>query len=548
MNLKRYFNSFKITLAFIFYIIITFYIIFASLSNGSNSSAQSGFVGNAISDAVSVITNDKVDLKNDGKTDDFPESITLSTSKTEYTVGERDKITYAFSPEKDYSYIEPTFSSSNSLVVSVDDKGNLEFLSVGTATVTVSIKGSSVNESKTFTVTEDIFEPYFNIIKNDESFYVFNDESFYVFNDGVGNLYKLLYDTNLKYQSVDITVETLDGENAENSLEIIKTATDLFLYTKQAGNYNIKFKTEYVDFSGTHEFTKIFPLKIEKLNEESNAPIKPPFNFESENITLITNEIYKTDFSYQRVICSSDKDINAWSTDNKTKLAIYGKKVGTYKIVFYYVTKSGLQKTEIAVTVLQGVPEESSFKNGYDYIKINENLTLTPTGDGISFDASEFTWSSSNEKLATVENGVVKGKKFGKVTITATSKNIEGFSISYTFRVRHSYEHLVRKIIGHFLLFTALAFFATIVYYRLAELIFKNKKILFAIIITLLVGLLTALLSEFLQSGIFTIGRSSSIKDVFIDFSGYILGFIFIGIIYIAVNKIKKIKNNKNAR
>ncbi len=540
MSLKRYFNSFKITLAFIFYIIITFYIFFASLSNGSNSSAQSGFVGNAISDAVSVITNDKVDLKNDGKTDDFPESITLTTSKTEYTVGERDKITYAFSPEKDYSYIEPTFSSSNGLVVFVDDKGNLEFLSVGTATVTMNIKGSNVTASKTFTVTEDIFEPYFNIIKNDESFSVYND--------GVGNLYKLSYDTNLKYQTVQITVETQTGESAENALEIIKTGTGLFLYTKQAGNYNIKFKTEYVDFSGTHEYTKLFPLKIETLNENSNALITPPFSFESENITLVTNEVYKTDFSTQRVICSSEKDINVGLTDNGTKLAIYGKKVGTYNIRFYYITKSGLQKTEIAVKIIQGVPNESSFKNGYDYIKINENLTLTPTGDGISFDASEFTWSSSNEKLASVENGVVKGKKFGKVTITATSKSIEGFSISYTFRVRHSYEHLVRKIIGHFLLFTALAFFATIVYYRLAELIFKNKKILFAIIITLLVGLLTALLSEFLQSGIFTIGRSSSIKDVFIDFSGYLLGFIICGIIYLAVNKIKKIKNNKNAR
>ncbi|MBO5926257.1 MAG: VanZ family protein [Clostridia bacterium] len=98
--------------------------------------------------------------------------------------------------------------------------------------------------------------------------------------------------------------------------------------------------------------------------------------------------------------------------------------------------------------------------------------------------------------------------------------------LSSVFNVEGNYEFLIRKLIGHFLMFLLLAILGSIVYYRIVIISpFKRKRLFFALL-TLTAGLLTAIISELLQLNFFTIGRNASITDVLIDFSGFLLGFL----------------------
>ena len=98
--------------------------------------------------------------------------------------------------------------------------------------------------------------------------------------------------------------------------------------------------------------------------------------------------------------------------------------------------------------------------------------------------------------------------------------------ISNILNIEGDYELFVRKALGHFSFFLTLAIFASVVYYRLVEITFTKHQKLYHVIITLLVGMLTATLAEVFQLPIFVSGRSANIVDVLIDFSGFVLGFI----------------------
>ncbi len=98
--------------------------------------------------------------------------------------------------------------------------------------------------------------------------------------------------------------------------------------------------------------------------------------------------------------------------------------------------------------------------------------------------------------------------------------------ISTAFNINGNHEFLVRKLLGHFSVFIALAIFASVVYYRLVEIIFKTRITFYFTVFTLLAGLLTAIISEILQLPIFVNGRSAEIFDVLLDFFGYLLGFL----------------------
>ena len=56
-------------------------------------------------------------------------------------------------------------------------------------------------------------------------------------------------------------------------------------------------------------------------------------------------------------------------------------------------------------------------------LKIGDSITLVPTLSPSNATNQTITWTSSNDKIATVKNGVVTSKRSGTVTITAASNN-----------------------------------------------------------------------------------------------------------------------------
>ncbi len=111
-------------------------------------------------------------------------------------------------------------------------------------------------------------------------------------------------------------------------------------------------------------------------------------------------------------------------------------------------------------------------------------------------------------------------------TSTEQSNSVWDF-LAKIFNWGEEFKVFVRKFIGHFLMFLALAFFATIVYYKLSVLTFKKHVFVLSLIITLLIGFITACISELFQLEFFTDDRNASFLDVVIDFLGYLLGYGF---------------------
>ena len=94
------------------------------------------------------------------------------------------------------------------------------------------------------------------------------------------------------------------------------------------------------------------------------------------------------------------------------------KKAGKVKITYKVgkrTRKATLTVTDPTLPTAVAIPEVNTA------VKKGESVTLTPTvNEGAN--PGGYKWKSSNKKVATVKNGVVKFKKKGKVTITCTTK------------------------------------------------------------------------------------------------------------------------------
>lgn len=115
-------------------------------------------------------------------------------------------------------------------------------------------------------------------------------------------------------------------------------------------------------------------------------------------------------------------------------------------------------------------------------------------------------------------------------TDTINETNIDQFS------------SFVRKFIGHFSLFVVSGVLTTLsvkfIYYDL------SKNFVKFAIISSISGFFLAFLTEFIQ--LFVPGRSGELLDVLIDFSGYFLGLLLIGLIaYVCNRKISTLENQK---
>lgn len=95
---------------------------------------------------------------------------------------------------------------------------------------------------------------------------------------------------------------------------------------------------------------------------------------------------------------------------------------------------------------------------------------------------------------------------------------------------------IIRKLAGHFGIFVADAFFSTYAFHLFLKKELKHRNIIF-IGGSAIFGSIIASVSELVQ--IFTPQRYGSWLDILIDFSGYLLGLLFIISSLIFFNQIK---------
>ncbi len=545
---NKFFNN-KITVfSFIMYILLTVLIFTESLLSGAASRTQSGSVSEVISNVIEFLSGNTIKPSEDGKDNSlYPETISIVGGDGELKVGESYEMSYTLNPKNTYELSKVTLKSSDPSVIVIEKIIEENFIitavGVGTATITATDSFSKITESKTLTVGS---QEYFPIIsfENPLGFSSEDNSIYFSPSNNTGAVYSIDYKHSLTPDQITLSYD-------ESKCDAVLTKDKIYYYPKTTGNVTLSLTATFDNVNGKNQ-TKTYDYTV-LVKEKTLPSYSANFIYDEPEIAIKTDEVYKVNSNYQnfinglenaqkRIFYVIDEQLSKISLDGDF-VVISPKKVGSFTLTICYPSTSGLTVKQSVVTISQGVPKEIKIVAPSTHATKGTQIRLNVVGDGIKFSPQDFNWTVEGKDVTIGEIGNLVANKNGKVKVTAKHKTVEGFEATLTLTVRTSWHTTIRKLVGHFGLFLVLAVFASVVYYRLAEVKTPNKKWLFGSIFTVLAGIITAGLSEFFQSGLFVAGRAPSITDVMLDISGYLVGIcIFLLIFYIVY---KTIKNKK---
>ena len=549
MKIKEFFKGKRFMFCFIAYVLLTAFIIATSLTEATESKKQSNFVSTVFSNVVEFITGGNVNLSANGKTDDYPKSIQLNNvPNRELKVGESFNLSYGYEGGKDYSFLTPSYYSTNSEILNVNSKtGEVKVLNKGKASIGVKEEKSNVDSKVEVTVGNGVYVPTLTVSKGiAES----NGNYYFSPSNSVGSLYYIYIDSEIDENSLTVSSTNSDA------FQFIKSKSMIAFLTKKVGSFDIVVSGKYFNVNSLENGNEQTLTKIFSVNVESHLLNKPTLDFSFKNNLI---EVYKGDKTKIEFFNDRHAQSDAILKSQRTLLHTYNRNdltvksengnlfitpnsVGSFEYKVLYSDGVSIKTATLNVNSLQKRPISPEMKSTNKNVVLEMYSYLTIVSNGETLDANEFVWSSSNKNIATVDNGKVMGHDFGKVTITATSKTYNDVVIEKTFKVVPSYEYVIRKVFGHFLLFSLLAFFAKIVYFKRAKVMDVNKTTFFAMLFTVLAGLITASIGEILQLDVFVSERSFSLVDIFINFGGYIFGFLITLLIFYLILKRKNKK------
>lgn len=550
MMKNNIFNNKIRVFSLIMYILLTVFIFTESLLSGAASRTQSGSISEVVSNVIEFLSGNTVKPSEDGKDNTlYPETISIIGGDGELKVGESYNMSYALNPKNTYELSRVTLKSSDTNVIAIKKVIEKDFIitavGVGTATITATDVFSKITETKTLTVGNQEYFPQITF-ENPLGFSSEDNSVYYSPSNGAGAVYSIDYKHSLTQNQITLSYD-------ESKCDAVLTKDKIYYYPKTTGDIALTLTATFDNVNGKNQ-TKTYDY-IVSVKEKLLPSYSESFVYDEPKIALKTDEIYRINSNYQgfangledaqkRIFYIINEQLVNVSLEGDN-LVISPKKIGSFALTICYPSGSGLTVKKSLVTITQGVPKEIKIVAPSTHATKGAQIRLSVVGDGIKFNPQDFNWTVEGKDVTIGEAGNLVAKKNGKVKVTAKHKTVEGFEATLTLTVKTSWHTTIRKFIGHFLLFLVLAVFASVVYYRIAEVKTPNKKWLLGSIFTVLAGVTTAGLSEFFQSGLFVAGRTPSITDVILDISGYLVGICIFLLIFYIVYKTTKSKRLK---
>lgn len=401
-------------------------------------------------------------------------SIRINTNGTSLKIGDSLTLVATISP----SYAQDksvTWSSSDSSVVSINSSGVITANKIGTAIITatssngktatskinvvsksVEVTSIQLNKSKVEAKVGDKVELYGIITPTNAS----NQKLTWTSSDNSIATVSYGTVTTKKAGTVTITATSSNGKSASSTIVISerevtvtkislsKTFTTLYIgqeekITATLTPSNVTDKTvtwtsanpqiATVSSDGTIKGVSVGTVEIlAKSSNGKEASMKVRVESGVTSISLnksnISLEVGKAEQLVATILPSNapDKSVTWLSSDESVATVSKGyvttKKAGTVTITAKSIDGKTASCTVIVNNKYVAVTD-IKLNTSRAAIRVGETVTLVATISPSDATDKTVTWYSSDNNIATVENGVVTGKKAGTVTITAKSSN-----------------------------------------------------------------------------------------------------------------------------
>ena len=512
-------------------------LIYESCLDGDRSSEHSENVGEGIEDVIGGVGGDQAE-------DILPTEIQITNTSTSGVVGNGATLNVITLP-KESQYISYSYSSSNTKIATIDQKGKIKFLAEGTVTFTAtSTTHPDLTDSITYTVQKVDLK----------------DFSISLGAQASNGVYQLV-----ESNSYNISIKATPS-NAYYQAKY--SSNNSAVTVSSSGRVTAKAETTEAIITVTiNGISKTLKVKVNPLP----APVITTKVDVDAQYTSYKNESSTVDLSNEIVVRLGEKVSFKTTLDAGTtaKSILYSSSNSDVLSVTNSGVVTPISTGTATVTVLE---EHSNISHSFNLKVVNliEIDTETPIiVEGLNFDDNVYkiingtsgsvslnfidqssytdvTYTSSNELVATVgEDGTIIPKMAGKSTITLSCEDGD-VKIEYqiTLRVRAktfatdipNFLYQVRKGIGHFGAFLVFGIFSTLTFFMW----FKPKRWFFTVPVNFLQGFLLAALTEYIQT--FVPKRYGAWSDVQLDYFGFLCSAILItigAVIYIIVKKIK---------
>ena len=315
-------------------------------------------------------------------------SVSISRSSAELVEGESLTLTASVSPS-DATEKTVSWSSSKPSVASVDQKGTVNALSVGTAVIKASAGGK--NDSCTITVISKTIEV--SSIALDKSSLSLK----------IGEEYQL----NATINPSNASEKNVNWSSASSSIATVKNG---LVKGISAG------ETEITASCGGKK--AICKVKITPVEVESISLSKSELDLFVGDSKTITATIKPEN--------ASDQQITWSSSDSRIATVSKGSITGVKEGIVVITAKAGSKTADCKVTVKKtGVPVSSITLNKTTVFMISGGKeVLTATVKPSNATEKDVNWSSSNSSVVSVSDGILSAKSIGRVTITATAGGV----------------------------------------------------------------------------------------------------------------------------
>ena len=437
----------------------------------------------AVSEGVAVISIliddwiiDSYELKVSNSAPVDPLNITITDTRTSYISGKTYDFDFTCGKSSCLSLVEIT--SSNKDVATITSDGKINALKPGTTTIKVKDLNTDTNKTKQITVTY----PLSNVSITNGNFSVNKGSTLQTTINYTKNVSESITESSyIKYSSSDTSIATVNASGlitgvkggkvtiyvkdnydtilAQKSLTVIERTITLNESDQtiiMGNNKTLNYTCNYTDLetcldqlvwtSSNEEVatvnngvvTAIKPgTTTIKVADKTNSTLYKQFTltvgyiFNSLNITtkdstIVVGSNKTIEVSYDYVGNNNPLEELTWTSSNREVATVNNGIVTALKSGTTTITVSDpLNKypKSIEITVVNEI-ENFRITTGNKTILTEETTTISYEGDyyGTSTLESAITWNSTNEEVATVNNGLVTPVGIGTTTIEIYSK------------------------------------------------------------------------------------------------------------------------------